>query len=65
MHSFNTWKKSSNNHKEDMIKNMQPGSIIYDLAVVQGGNTDYTEVDKVVEKMSKNYGGKNILKKAN
>ena len=35
--------------KENMIKNMQPGSVIYDLAAVQGGNTAYTEVDKVIE----------------
>ena len=34
--------------KEDMIKNMQPGSVIYDLAAVQGGNTALTQVDKVV-----------------
>ena len=25
--------------KEDMFKNLQTGSIIYDLAAVQGGNT--------------------------
>ena len=36
--------------KEDMFKNLQPGSVIYDLAAVQGGNTAFTEVDKVVEK---------------
>tara|TARA_B100001250_G_scaffold227926_1_gene195638 strand:+ start:824 stop:1912 length:1089 start_codon:yes stop_codon:yes gene_type:complete len=35
--------------KDNMIKNMQPGSVIYDLAAVQGGNTAYTEVDKVIE----------------
>ena len=29
---------------------MQPGSIIYDLAASQGGNTELTEVDKIVEK---------------
>ena len=40
-----------------MINNMQPGSVIYDLAAVQGGNTAYTEVDKIVDKNgSKNYG---------
>ena len=33
-----------------MINNMQPGSVIYDLAAVQGGNTAYTEVDKVIDK---------------
>ena len=36
--------------KENMIDNMQPGSIIYDLAAVQGGNTALTEVDKVILK---------------
>ena len=33
-----------------MFKNLQPGSVIYDLAAVQGGNTVFTEVDKTVEK---------------
>ena len=37
--------------KENMINNMQSGSVIYDLAAVQGGNTAYTEADKVIEKM--------------
>ncbi len=36
--------------KEHMIENMQSGSIIYDLAAVQGGNTAFTEADKIVEK---------------
>ena len=50
--------------KEDMIKNMQPGSIIYDLAAVQGGNTALTEVDKIIEKNSiKIMGETNILNK--
>ena len=34
--------------KENMIANMQPGSVIYDLAAVQGGNTAFSEVDKVI-----------------
>ena len=34
-----------------MIGNMQSGSIIYDLAAVQGGNTALTKVDEIVEKM--------------
>ena len=29
--------------KDHMINNMQPGSVIYDLAAVQGGNTAFTE----------------------
>ena len=46
--------------KEDMFKNLQSGSVIYDLAAVQGGNTIYTEVDKIVEK-----NGVKILGEAN
>ena len=34
--------------REFMINNMQSGSVIYDLAAVQGGNTAYTEIDKIV-----------------
>ena len=50
--------------KENMINNMLPGSVIYDLAAIQGGNTAYTEVDKVVEKNGvKIMGEKNILNK--
>ena len=37
--------------KEAMVTNMQPGSVIYDLAAIQGGNAAFTEVDKIVEKM--------------
>jgi NAD(P) transhydrogenase subunit alpha len=36
--------------KENMISNMQTGSVIYDLAAVQGGNTAFSEVDKTVNK---------------
>ena len=36
--------------KEDMINNMKVGSIIYDLAAIQGGNTAHTKVDEIVEK---------------
>ena len=50
--------------KENMINNMQSGSIIYDLAAIQGGNTAFTEVDKVVDiKGVKIMGEKNILNK--
>ena len=50
--------------KEDMFKNLQPGSVIYDLAAIQGGNTAFTEVDKVVEKDGvKILGEANILNK--
>jgi len=50
--------------KENMIKNMQPGSVIYDLAAIQGGNTAFTEVDKLIEKNGvKIMGESNILNK--
>ena len=50
--------------KEDMFKNLQPGSVIYDLAAVQGGNTVFTEVNKIVEKDGvKILGETNILNK--
>ncbi len=50
--------------KENMISNMQPGSVIYDLAAVQGGNTAFTEVDKLIEKNGvKIMGEMNILNK--
>ena len=50
--------------KENMIKNLQPGSVIYDLAAVQGGNTAYTEADKVIEKNGvRIMGESNILNK--
>ena len=43
---------------------MKPGSVIYDLAAVQGGNTAYTEVDKIVDKNGvKIMGEVNILNK--
>ena len=35
---------------EKMISKMKSGSIIFDLAVAQGGNSAYSEVDKVVNK---------------
>ena len=35
---------------EKMLENMEPGSIVYDLAASQGGNSAYTKVDEVVEK---------------
>ena len=50
--------------KEDMISNMTPGSIIYDLAAIQGGNTAHTKVDEVVYKNGiKIIGESNILNK--
>ena len=35
-----------------MINNMQSGSIIYDLAAVQGGN--FLQIDKIIDKNGKN-----------
>jgi len=50
--------------KENMIKNMKAGALIYDLAAAQGGNAAFTEVDKVVEKNGiKIMGERNILNK--
>ena len=50
--------------KDNMINNMQSGSIIYDLAAIQGGNTAFTAVDKIVEKNGiKIMGESNILNK--
>ena len=50
--------------KENMFKNFQKGSVIYDLAAVQGGNTAFTEVNKVVDKNGvKIIGEANILNK--
>jgi len=47
---------------EDMVKSMQPGSIIYDLAVAQGGNSAFSEADKInVINGVKVMGAKNIL----
>ena len=47
-----------------MIENMQAGSVIYDLAAIQGGNTAFTEVDKIIEKNGvKIMGESNILNK--
>jgi len=50
--------------KENMIKNMQIGSVIYDLAAIQGGNTAYTQVDKIIDQEGvKIMGEMNILNK--
>ncbi len=50
--------------KEDMINNMQAGSVIYDLAAIQGGNTAFTKADEIIEKNGvKILGESNILNK--
>ena len=50
--------------KEGMINNMSSGSIIYDLAAIQGGNTAHTKVDEIVDSNGvKIMGESNILNK--
>jgi len=50
--------------KENMINNMQAGSVIYDLAAIQGGNAAFSEVDKIVNKNGVRIMGEtNILNK--
>jgi NAD(P) transhydrogenase subunit alpha len=50
--------------KENMIKDMKAGSIVYDLAAIQGGNTAFTKVDEIVNKNGvKIMGDSNILNK--
>ena len=50
--------------KENMIKNMKPGTLIYDLAAAQGGNAAFTEADKIINKNGvKIMGETNILNK--
>ena len=46
--------------KDSMIKNMKAGSVIYDLAAVQGGNTAFTKVDEIVDQ-----GGVRIMGETN
>tara|TARA_B100000029_G_scaffold486488_1_gene540900 strand:- start:1122 stop:2210 length:1089 start_codon:yes stop_codon:yes gene_type:complete len=50
--------------KESMIDKMKSGSVIYDLAAIQGGNTALTNLDEIVEKNGvKIMGERNILNK--
>ncbi len=50
--------------KKDMIDVMPNGSVIYDLAASQGGNSELTKVDKIIEnKGVKIMGEMNILNK--
>ena len=50
--------------KEEMINGMSSGSVIYDLAAIQGGNTAFTKVDEIIEKNGiKILGEANILNK--
>tara|TARA_B100001123_G_C15226339_1_gene993292 strand:- start:275 stop:1375 length:1101 start_codon:yes stop_codon:yes gene_type:complete len=55
-------KKAPRVISEEMVKSMKPGSIIYDLAVAQGGNSAYSEADKINDIGGvKVMGAKNIL----
>ena len=50
--------------KKDMIGVIPNGSVIYDLAAIQGGNTELTKVDEIIESNGvKIIGEKNILNK--
>jgi len=35
---------------ETMVESMRPGSVVFDLAVKQGGNSAYSEIDKIINK---------------
>ena len=57
-------KKAPKIISEEMIYSMKPGSIIYDLAVGQGGNSAFSESDKInIINSVKVMGSKNILNK--
>ena len=57
-------KKAPKIISEEMIKSMKPGTVIYDLAVEQGGNCDCSESNKMnVINGVKILGLKNILNK--
>jgi NAD(P) transhydrogenase subunit alpha len=50
--------------KKDMIDNMKSGSVIYDLAASQGGNSELTKVDEIINSNGvKIMGDANILNK--
>ena len=49
---------------EKMIDKMKSGSVIFDLAVTQGGNAAYSEVDKIIDKNGKKIIGiSNVMNK--
>ena len=50
--------------KKDMIDVMQSGSVIYDLAAIQGGNSELTKVNEIINSNGVNIMGEsNILNK--
>lgn len=57
-------KKAPRIINEEIFQNIQAGSIVFDLAVAHGGNSAYSEIDKIVNKNGvKVIGYKNILNK--
>ena len=55
-------KKAPRIISEEMIKSMKPGSVVYDLAVSQGGNSAFSESDKInIVNDVKIMGSNNIL----
>ena len=57
-------KKAPRIINEEIFKDIQAGSIVFDLAIEQGGNSAYSEIDKVVNKNGvKIIGYRNILNK--
>ena len=55
-------KKAPKVISEEMVKSMRPGSIIYDLAISQGGNSAFSEADKInIINGVKVMGARNIL----
>jgi NAD(P) transhydrogenase subunit alpha len=49
---------------EELVKLMRPGSIVYDLAAEQGGNSAYSEIDKInIVNGIKIIGIKNLMNK--
>ena len=64
MHCFDSWKKAPLIIKKDMIEVMQSGSVVYDLAASQGGNSEMTKVNEIVDHNGiKIMGDSNILNK--
>ena len=54
-------KKAPKIINENMINNMQPGSVIYDLAASQGGNAAFTKADEIVEKNGITIVGESVI----
>ena len=54
-------KKAPKIINENMISNMQPGSVIYDLAASQGGNAAFTKADEIVDKNGVTIVGESVI----